>query len=115
MASADLTYLKEFCRGDRNRMAKYIKTFLETVPEALAEIDRSLKDSNQEALKKAVHSIKPQVTFLGLNGLKENADRIEEILSSPSNRELSIPMIVELKIGLEKALEELIESLLSLS
>ncbi|MFI5135637.1 MAG: Hpt domain-containing protein [Chitinophagales bacterium] len=115
MSSPDLSFLREFCRDDRRRMAQYIRTFLESVPEVLTDIDKSLKEKNADSLRKAVHSLKPQVTFLGLNGLKEKAEQIEDALASAQIGELTIPMIVELRSGLEEASEELVETLLTLS
>jgi HPt (histidine-containing phosphotransfer) domain-containing protein len=115
MPLTDLTFLREFCRNDRQKVAQYVKIFLESVPEIMNELDQQLNEKNPDALRKTVHSIKPQVTFLGIESLKEQVDEIEISMDATTSASKLTSMIGQLKLGLEQAADELVETLVSLS
>ena len=115
MPMTDLSFLREFCRNDKEKMAEYIRIFLESIPETLNELDQRLSENDAAGLKKSIHSIKPQVTFLGLESLKEQIDQIEEAIGITSSNPEVTTMINQLKSSLELSAEQLVETLISLS
>jgi HPt (histidine-containing phosphotransfer) domain-containing protein len=115
MAETDLTFLREFCRNDQAKMAQYIRMFLETLPETDRELEQAMNHKNLAAIRAAVHSLKPQVTFLGFNGLTTDIESIEVSIDLRSTFEEVAPLLAELKQKLERASGVLVESLLLLS
>jgi HPt (histidine-containing phosphotransfer) domain-containing protein len=115
MSDTDLTFLREFCRNDQAKMAQYIRMFLETLPETNRELEQATNRRNLPAIRAAVHSLKPQVTFLGFNGLTSVIESIETSIDLRSSYEDVAPMLAELKQKLERASGVLVESLLMLS
>jgi len=115
MPLTDLSFLREFCRNDRQKMAHYVKTFLESVPEIMNELNLRLSENDPVTLKKTVHAIKPQVTFLGLEGLKEQVEGIELAIENSASSEQLASMVNQMKSSLEHAADELVETLISLS
>jgi HPt (histidine-containing phosphotransfer) domain-containing protein len=74
----DLAFLEQFTRGDKARMAKYIRMFLQAAPAGIESMQQHYDNRNWEQLKSAAHSLKPQVGYMGIGSLKETVQRIEE-------------------------------------
>src|SRR4051812_24950773 len=88
----DLTFLKEFCRGDKKKMTQYIHTFLEESPEQIDIITKNTREKNWSAVKMAAHALQPQASFVGLTRVKELLEKIE---SSAANENFSsVPILV---------------------
>ncbi len=115
MPNTDLTFLREFCRNDQKKMAQYIRIFLESVPEISNELEMGRKEQNLIQLRRTAHVLKPQVTFLGLQGLKEQIEMLEDQIDSSKNYSEIEPMLEDLQLILERATGDLVESLLMLS
>lgn len=115
MPNTDLTFLREFCRNDQKKMAQYIRIFLESVPEISNELEMGRKEQNLIQLRRTAHALKPQVTFLGLQGLKEQIEMLEDQIDSSKNYSEIEPMLEDLQLILERATGDLVESLLMLS
>lgn len=115
MSETDLTFLREFCRNDPAKMAQYIRMFLEALPEINRELEQAMKQKNLNAIRATVHSLKPQVTFLGFNGLTTGIESIETSIDLRASFDDVTPLLAELKQKLERASGDLVESLLMLS
>ena len=96
-------------------MAEYIRIFLESIPETMTELDKRMEEDDVDGLKKSIHAIKPQVTFLGLGSLREQIEQIEEAMSITTSKSEVTTMINQLKSTLELSAEQLVETLISLS
>lgn len=78
----DLTFLKKFTKEDPVKMKRYISLYLEVAPKTFAEMQRNLKNKDWEQLRINAHSLKPQADFMGITGLKEELNKIEEAVKT---------------------------------
>ncbi|MBK8498356.1 MAG: Hpt domain-containing protein [Flavobacteriales bacterium] len=77
MAATDLGYLERFCKGDRARMEKYICMYLNASPGLFAQLQERLSAGDAEALAVSAHSLRPQVNYMGAQGLFDLLTAIE--------------------------------------
>jgi HPt (histidine-containing phosphotransfer) domain-containing protein len=111
----DLTFLKEFCSNDRKKMAQYIHTFLETVPEDLRSMQEASDHQQWIQLKSIAHSLKPQVMFIGLPALQLILEKIEAQTMESNPKEDVQSLVSDLEKALEMATDVLIQTLVTLS
>ena len=111
----DLSFLRKFCRDDRQKMANYIHMFLESAPEQIESIKKSAGSSNWSGVKKAVHSLKPQLTFIGAGIVAPLIEKIEYSATS-GNANSEIPSLIgRLEDMMDRSFNELIQTLVYLS
>lgn len=77
MAVIDLGYLERFCKGDRSRMEKYIRMYLDASPGLFAQLQERLSAGDAEALAVSAHSLRPQVNYMGAQPLFDLLTAIE--------------------------------------
>ena len=75
----DLAYLARFCKGDRSRMERYIRMYLESVPGLFAGLVERVNADDAEGLAAAAHSLRPQVNFMGATELFDRLKDIEQL------------------------------------
>lgn len=78
----DLTFLKQFTKGDSQKMKRYISLYLDVLPKTFAEMKTNLKNKDWEQLRIHAHSLKPQADFMGITSLKEELIKIEEAVQA---------------------------------
>jgi hypothetical protein len=78
MANVDLGYLERFCKGDRTRMEKYIRMYLDAAPGLFAQLKERAEVGDAEALAVAAHSLRPQVNYMGAQVLFDRLTTIEQ-------------------------------------
>ncbi len=78
MAHTDLGYLERFCKGDRTRMEKYIRMYLEASPGLFAQLRERQAGGDAEALAVSAHSLRPQVNYMGAQHLFDLLTSIEQ-------------------------------------
>lgn len=103
----DMQFLKQFTGGNPEKIHKYVGMFLENGPKLLHTIETTLAARDFPALKIAAHSMKPQLSYMGV---KEEISRIFLIEQTASEGVYSegLPLLVEnLKRVCEKAFLEL--------
>lgn len=61
----DLAYLERFCKGDKVRMEKYLRMYLEGTPTLFNTMQALCTAGDAEALAVAAHSLRPQVNYMG--------------------------------------------------
>jgi HPt (histidine-containing phosphotransfer) domain-containing protein len=108
----DLTFLREFTKNDPERIKKYIGLFLQHAPVMMQNIEKAFNEKNWSGVKSLAHSLKPQITYMGI---KDAEILIREIESNGAAgvEEGTQEMIMQLKSLLEKAypaLKKLIEN-----
>src|ERR1044071_6399224 len=69
----DMQFLKQFTAGNTDKMNKYIGMFLENGPRLLKNVAQSLETKDYASLKIAAHSLKPQLSYMGV---KEDVSHI---------------------------------------
>lgn len=74
---ADLTFLEEFCEGNKNLMAKYIHIFRESAPRLIERLNTHLSESNVEGVAAQLHGFKTSLMMMGMDETKKLATKIE--------------------------------------
>jgi len=110
----DLTFLRSFTGDSREKMNKYINIFLQMCPGQLDAMQSLLQSQNYDQLRATAHSLKPQVTYMGIKpgegliktieqyaGEKINLDQLPALYQS--FREICLKAIDELKQELNPA------------
>lgn len=78
MAVIDLGYLERFCKGDRDRMEKYIRLYLDGSPGLFANLALKAAAGDAYGLALAAHSLRPQVNYMGAHQVFEALTAIEQ-------------------------------------
>lgn len=74
----DLTYLKNMSGNNQEFIKEMLQTFVQSIPNSLKDMDEALSTGDLTKLARISHQIKPSMTLLGIDHLKEAAIRIEE-------------------------------------
>ncbi len=74
----DLGYLERFCKGDRSRMEKYIGMYLQGAPDLFTRLQALQAAGDGEGLAVAAHSLRPQVNYMGAQGLFDLLTSVEQ-------------------------------------
>ena len=74
----DLTFLKQFTKGDSKKIQRYIRLYLQVAPETLDKMRDNLEEEDWDQLRIHAHSLKPQADYMGIFELKDILINIEE-------------------------------------
>jgi HPt (histidine-containing phosphotransfer) domain-containing protein len=111
----DLTFLNEFCRGDKKKMAAYIRTFLETAPGEIQCIHDAVSALEWGKVTQHAHSLRPQATFIGIPALQLLTERLESE-SGGNQPEVSVPPLdAQLDAAMNEGIDALVQTLVALS
>jgi len=103
----DMQFLLQFTGGKPDKKNKYIQMFLENAPKLLSNIKNGLADKNYEAVKVAAHSMKPQLSYMGIKEELSHIFLIEKSAGEPAHQ-VKLPGLVQhLEAVCEKAFSEL--------
>jgi signal transduction histidine kinase/CheY-like chemotaxis protein/HPt (histidine-containing phosphotransfer) domain-containing protein len=103
----DMQFLKQFTGGNSEKMSKYIGMFLVNGPRLLTNIDQALETKDYPSLKIAAHSLKPQLSYMGVKEDVSHIFLIEQTAGEQAHFERLPELIVNLKRVCEKAFGEL--------
>ena len=103
----DMQFLRQFAGGNDEKMAKYVGMFLENGPKLLNTIEQSLKSKDYAAVKIAAHSMKPQLSYMGVKEDVSHIFLIEQTAGESAHYDRLPTLVVNLKRVCEKAFEEL--------
>ncbi len=103
----DMNFLKQFTGGNPDKVQKYIGMFLENAPKLLENIDKALLARDYQAVKIAAHSLKPQLSYMGVKEDVSNIFLIEQSSGESAHYESLPQLINNLKRLCSKAFEEL--------
>lgn len=90
----DMAFLDRFSGGNKEKQEKYIRMFLVNGPQLLQQINDATKTENYMQLKVAAHSMKPQLSYMGVSEKVSNIQLIEQI-SQEAAHQGQIPALVE--------------------
>lgn len=107
MSLADLSFLQNFTKGDNAKMKKYISMFLDIAPKSIADMEMMNKEGRYDELKVVAHSLKPQVSYMGIKHLETSIKEIELFAGSKTNTEQLAEKIDFFKSECAKACNEL--------
>lgn len=103
----DMQFLTQFTGGKADKMDKYKGMFLENGPRLLSNIDEALKKKDYPTIKIAAHSMKPQLSYMGVKEDISNIFLIEQTAGEQAHFE-RLPLLIEqLHKVCNKAFEEL--------
>ena len=103
----DLTFLNSFTGGNQEKNSKYIKMFLQNAPALLNSIEENLAKEDWALLKTSAHSLKPQISYMGIKSAEELIKNIERDAGERPNLENISEKIATLKDIIQKAIPEL--------
>lgn len=105
----DMQFLRQFTSGNPEKMQKYIGMFLENAPRLLGKIDLAMEARDLSSVKIAAHSLKPQLSYMGVKEDVSHIFLIEQTAGETGYYEKLGPLIINLKRVCEKAFAELAE------
>ena len=103
----DRNFLKQFTGGNPEKMQKYITMFLENAGKLLISMDQALAAKDYAAIKIAAHSLKPQLSYMGVKEDISHIFLIEQAAGQSAHFDSIAERIVNLKRVCNKAFEEL--------
>lgn len=103
----DMQFLKQFTSGNEEKMHKYIGMFLENGPRLLANVKNGLESKDFPSIKIAAHSLKPQLSYMGVKEDVSHIFLIEQTAGEAAHFEKLPPLVANLERVCEKAFSEL--------
>ena len=103
----DMTFLSSFSGGDTTRMKKYVGMFLQIAPQQLEKIRTALNASDWDSVRANAHSLKPQITYMGIKGGEVLIKQIENDAASRTNVEGIAALFSQMEELCKKAIVEL--------
>jgi HPt (histidine-containing phosphotransfer) domain-containing protein len=103
----DMQFLKQFTGGNLEKQKKYVGMFLENAPKLLKNIDNALIAKEYAAIKIAAHSLKPQLSYMGVKEDVSNIFLIEQSSGESAHYDSLPDLVSHLNHLCNKAFEEL--------
>ena len=103
----DMHFLQQFTNGDAHKQYKYINMFLENAPKLLGQLEEGLAHKNYEAIKIAAHSLKPQLSYMGVIEEVSNIFMLEQSAGETAHHPLIPELIDNVARVCQKAFNEL--------
>jgi len=103
----DMAFLERFAGGNAEKRNKYIRMFLDNAPKLLENIDAAMAEKDFPSVKIAAHSLKPQLSYMGVKEEVSHIFLIEQTASEAVHADRLPPLIHNLKRVCAKAFEEL--------
>lgn len=106
--TTDLSYLRTFCDGDTERMKKFVRAYIASVPSFSARISSAINEQNLEDVASQIHALKPRLKMMGMTEARALVDNIENNITLAWN-EMIAERIDKFLLLMEKSVEELKE------
>ncbi len=103
----NLDYLRGVCNGDVDFMQEMINTFITKTPEMLLGMRESVQSSDWSQVGSIAHKLKPSITFMGIDRVKQLVKDIEESGKERKNIEELPGMVESLVTVCEAAIDDL--------
>ncbi len=103
----DMTFLKGFTGGSMEKQQKYMGMFMDNAPKLLDSLEKALANNDYNAVKIAAHSLKPQMSYMGIKEEVSNIFLIEQSAGETAHRDTLPDLVENLKRLCSKAFEEL--------
>ncbi len=82
-----LDFLEQLTGGNRDRIRKYLGLYLESAATGLPQIEAALAILDRDGLRRAVHTLKPQLRMIGMTKTADLAQEIEMQVLEGTNLE----------------------------
>lgn len=103
----DMQFLAQFTGGNPEKMEKYKGMFLQNGPRLLTNIEDGLRTGDYPAVKIAAHSMKPQLSYMGVKEEVSHIFLIEQTAGEQAHFDRLPALVEQLKKVCEKAFSEL--------
>lgn len=103
----DMNFLRHFTKEDHAKQNKYIHMFLENAPKLLAQLHEGLANNDYEMIKISAHSLKPQLSYMGVVEEVSNVFMLEQSAGQTAHHSLIPQLIENVERVCHKAFEEL--------
>ncbi len=107
----DRNFLRQFTGGNPEKMKKYILMFMENATKLIAQMDVALEARDFGAIKIAAHSMKPQLSYMGVKEEVSHIFLLEQAAGQAAHYDSIAEKIKNLKRVVEKSFVELKEVL----
>ena len=77
LQGVDTSYLENITEGNKTEMVEYIDIFMEFAPVQMQKMEEACKSSDNKALYSALHTIKPQLQFMGVQNALARTLKLE--------------------------------------
>ena len=92
----DLSFLRNFSKGKPAKFERYIQLYLDLSHESYEAMETAFQAKDLPTIANQAHSLRPQATFMGIEGLKEVLLEIETEAKGEGS-------LTSLKSNIEKA------------
>lgn len=103
----DMHFLHQFTNGDRTKQNKYIGMFLDNAPKLIQQLKDGLAAGDYERIKIAAHSLKPQLSYMGVTEELSRVFMLEQSAGESAHYKPIPELIHNLERVCVKAFEEL--------
>ena len=103
----DMNFLRSFTGGNPEKQKKYVGMFLENAPKLLDSIDKAMVVKDYPAIKIAAHSLKPQLSYMGVKEDVSKIFLIEQSAGEAAHFDTLPELVTNLKLLCTKAFIEL--------
>ncbi|MFA6150334.1 MAG: ATP-binding protein [Chitinophagaceae bacterium] len=103
----DMNFLQQFTNNDTAKQDKYIRMFLENAPKLLKQLHEGLANKDFGMIKIAAHSLKPQLSYMGVTEEISNVYMLEHTAEETAHQNLIPELIKNVERVCNKAFEEL--------
>lgn len=103
----DMNFLNQFTGGNPEKRKKYVAMFLDNGPKLLEKIKQAMQQQDYVSLKVAAHSLKPQLSYMGVKEEVSNIFLIEQSAGESAHRENLPQLVAHLEYLCQKAFDEL--------
>jgi signal transduction histidine kinase/CheY-like chemotaxis protein/HPt (histidine-containing phosphotransfer) domain-containing protein len=107
----DMEFLRGFTGGKEDKIRKYVGMFLENAPKLLQQVDEMLEQKDFPALKIAAHSLKPQLSYMGVKEEVSHIFLIEQTANEAVHCDRLPPLIDNLHKVCAQAFKELAQAI----
>lgn len=83
----DMNFLKQFTNDNIAKIDKYISMYIQNAPGLLKKINDTWTNKDMENLKVAAHSLKPQLSYMGVREEVSHIYELEQAAAQRSNNE----------------------------
>ena len=90
----DLTFLRNFTGGEKDKMTKYIRMFLTGAPQNISQMELHALSKDWSGVYQTAHSLKPQLGYFGAKQSEELLKQIERFSSDQMEVD-RIPSMIE--------------------
>jgi CheY-like chemotaxis protein/HPt (histidine-containing phosphotransfer) domain-containing protein len=103
----NMTFISQFTGGKPEKIQKYTSMFLVNAPKMLEQLEKGLIACDHNAIKIAAHSLKPQMTYMGIKEEESGIAAIEHCADAKDSFEKISGLLTTLKSVCNRAFVEL--------